>query len=690
MRRAWATLLLALLLGGLVFGFAGTTETDNDPTSSLPSSAESTRVAELQKQLPSGRTNPALIVVAKDGQPLTDADLVTVKDLGQPILSEDRKAALVTVVLPATGDADATIEAVKELRAKVSEDLPAGVTAQVTGGAGFSADLSNSFSGANTKLLIVTVVVVTILLLVTYRSPILWVVPLFVVGFADQLAAKVIAILSQHTDLAVNGSTTGIVTVLVFGAGTDYALLLISRYREELHRYESRFEAMAKALRGAGPAIAASAGTVILALLTLILASLKSNVALGVTAAAGVAIAAVFALLVLPAALVICGRGLFWPFIPRVGQAGPEDGKGLWAKVGRGVVRRPVAVTLVSAVVLGLLSLGGLGTKVGLSQAEQFRVEAESVQGLETLSKYFPAGAAGPAVILTEPAKADQVLATVTGTQGVAQARIAERTDSQVSISAVLQAAPDTAEAFQTIRDLRENLDGEAMVGGTVATALDTRDAARRDLVVIVPVILAVVFLVLVALLRAIVAPVLLMVTVVVSFVASLGAGSWLFRNVFDYPALDNSVPLFSFLFLVALGVDYNIFLVTRAKEEAATRGTKDGMVHALAVTGAVITSAGILLAAVFAVLGVLPVVTLTQIGVIVGIGVLLDTLLVRTVLVPALATLTGDRFWWPGRPQAVADTAAGEAGKATPRGDWDEVNRAKIAESAGDTNRSP
>jgi RND superfamily putative drug exporter len=688
MRRAWATLLLALLLGGLVFGFAGTTETDNDPASSLPSSAESTRVAELQKQLPSGRTNPALVVVAKGGQPLTDADLVTVEGLGKPVLSEDRKAALVTVPMAATGDADVTIEAVGELRAKVSTGLPPGVTAQVTGGAGFGADLSNSFSGANTKLLIVTVVVVTILLLITYRSPILWVVPLFVVGFADQLAAKVIALLSQHTDLAVNGSTTGIVTVLVFGAGTDYALLLISRYREELHRYENRFEAMARALRGAGPAIAASAGTVILALLTLILASLKSNVALGVTAAAGVAIAAVFALLVLPAALVICGRGLFWPFVPRVGHGGPEDGKGLWAKVGRGVVRRPVAVTLVSAVVLGLLSLGGLGTKVGLSQAEQFRVEAESVQGLETLSKYFPAGAAGPAVILAEPAKAERVLAAVSGTEGVAQARFAERTASQVSISAVLEAAPDTAEAFQTIRDLRANLDGEALVGGTVATALDTRDAARRDLVVIVPVILAVVFLVLVALLRAIVAPVLLMVTVVVSFVASLGAGSWLFRNVFDYPALDNSVPLFSFLFLVALGVDYNIFLVTRAKEEAATRGTKDGMVYALAVTGAVITSAGILLAAVFAVLGVLPVVTLTQIGVIVGIGVLLDTLLVRTVLVPALATLTGDRFWWPGRPQAVAEGDEGEAGKAEARADWDAVNRAKIAESAGDTNR--
>lgn len=686
MRRAWATLLLALLLGGLVFGFAGDTETDNDPTSSLPSSAESTRVAELQKQLPSGRTNPALIVVAKGGAALTDADLVTVTGLGRPILSEDRKAAIVTVPLPATGDATATSDAVAELRAKVRDGLPAGVTAQVTGGAGFGADLSNSFSGANTKLLIVTVVVVTILLLVTYRSPILWVVPLFVVGFADQLAAKVIALLSQHTDLAVNGSTAGIVTVLVFGAGTDYALLLISRYREELHRYENRFEAMAKALRGAGPAIAASAGTVILALLTLLLASLKSNTALGVSAAAGVAIAAVFALAVLPAALVICGRKLFWPFIPRVGESGPEDGKGFWARVGRGVVHRPVVVTAASMVVLGLLALGGLGTKVGLSQTEQFRVEAESVQGLETLSRYFPAGAAGPAVILTEPARAEQVLTTVSATGGVASARVAEQNATQVSISAVLEAAPDTAEAFDTIRDLRAGLDGQALVGGSVATALDTRDAARHDLIVIVPVILAVVFLVLVALLRALVAPVLLMVTVVVSFLASLGAGSWLFRNVFDYPALDNSVPLFSFLFLVALGVDYNIFLVTRAKEEAATRGTRDGMVHALAVTGAVITSAGILLAAVFAVLGVLPVVTLTQIGVIVGIGVLLDTLLVRTVLVPALATLTGDRFWWPGRPQPIAESA--EAPAARPTTDWEAVDRTQVTETAGDHNR--
>ncbi|WP_436520271.1 MMPL family transporter [Actinoplanes sp. HUAS TT8] len=675
MRRAWASLLLALVLGGLVIGLSGSTKVTNDPNASLPSSAESTRVAQLQKELPSGRTNAALVVVAKGGAALTDADLATVTGLGQPILSADRKAAIVSVPLPAGVSSEETIKQVTDLRAKVRDGLPAGVTAQVTGGAGFSADLADSFTGANTRLLLVTVVVVALLLLVTYRSPLLWLVPLFVVGLADRVTTGLVALISQHTSLPVSGSTTGIVTVLVFGAGTDYALLLISRYREELHNHENRFEAMGKALRGAGPAIAASAGTVILSLLTLLLASLESNVSLGVTAAAGIAVAALFALLVLPAALVICGRGLFWPFVPRVGQAGVEAEKGVWARVGRGVARRPIVVTVASVIILGVLSAGGLGTRLGLSQTEQFRVESESVAGLDTLSKYFPAGAASPTIVLTGPDQAQSVLSTITATPGVAQARLAEQNASQASIQVILDAAPDTTQAFDAIRALRSELDGRALVGGSVATSLDTRTATRHDLEVIAPVILLVVLLVLILLLRALVAPLLLIVTVIVSYGAALGAGSFLFGH-----ALDNQVPLFSFLFLVALGVDYNIFLVTRAREEAVKRGTRDGMVHAVAVTGAVITSAGILLAAVFAVLGVLPVITLTQIGVIVMIGVLLDTLLVRTVLVPALATILGERFWWPGRPHAPATTGGGPAAGGK---DWDAVDRAKLTESA-------
>lgn len=651
MRRAWLTLVAALLLGGGILAIGGELQTENDPTSSLPASAESTRVAELERQLPSGRVNPALIVFTRDGGKLGEADLAAVRRYGTPVVAPNGDAALVPVPVAADAGAERTNEEVKALRARLA-DLPDGLRAQVTGGAGFTADLADSFSGANTRLLLVTVVVVALLLIVTYRSPLLWLVPLAVVGFADRISSAVTALLSRHTDLAIDASTGGIVTVLVFGAGTDYALLLISRYREELRQHDDRFTAMSRALRGAGPAVLASAGTVVLALLTLLLASLGTNLALGVSGALGILVAAAFALLVLPPALLVCGRGLFWPFIPRPGSQGTEAERGVWAKVGRGVVRRPIWVTAAAVAVLGVMAAGLAGTRLGLSQTEQFRVKAEAVEGLETVSRYFPAGATDPTTVLATPDQAEKVLAAVTGTPGVAQARIAERTAELVSISAVLEAAPDTPEAYDAVRALRDrvNPDG-ALVGGGVATDLDTRDATRRDLTVIVPVILVLVLLVLCVLLRALVAPVLLVVTVIASFVAALGAGSWLFRHLLDYPALDDSVPLLSFLFLVALGVDYNIFLVTRAREETPRRGTRDGMVHALAVTGAVITSAGILLAAVFAVLGVLPVITLTQIGVIVGIGVLLDTLLVRTVLVPALATLCGDRFWWPGNP---------------------------------------
>ena len=658
MRRAWCTLVAAVLIAGAALGFAPALETANDPRATLPSSAESTRVAELEKKLPSGQVNPALIVFAKDdGSPFTRTELAAVEGFGTPILADGRDAAIVSRPLPAGYSAEQTVEAVTQLRERVRAEVPPGITAQVTGGAGFTADLADSFSGANTRLLVVTVVVVALLLLVTYRSPLLWIVPLAVVGVADRLSSAVVAYLSQHTGLAIEESINGIVTVLVFGAGTDYALLLISRYREELHRHEDRFEAMRRALRGAGPAVLASSGTVILSLLTLLLASLGSNVALGVAGAAGIAIAAVFALLVLPPALLVCGRGLFWPFVPRVGQGGVETGTGVWARIGRGVARRPAAVVVASVLVLGALASGLIGTRLGLSQTEQFRVEAEAVDGLETVSRYFPAGATDPATVLTTPARAEEVLALVTRTPGVAQARIGEQTGDLARITAVLSAAPDTPEAFDTVRALRDRVGPEqALVGGSVATDLDNRDAARRDLRVIVPAVLIVVLLVLVGLLRALVAPLLLLVTVIASFGAALGAGAWLFRNVFDYGALDTGVPLLSFLFLVALGVDYNIFLVTRAREETPARGTRDGMVHALAVTGGVITSAGILLAAVFAVLGVLPVITLTQIGVVVGVGVLLDTLLVRTVLVPALATLCGDRFWWPGRPGRPAE----------------------------------
>jgi putative drug exporter of the RND superfamily len=672
---AWLVLAVAVLAAGAVFAFAGKVETSNDPTATLPEGAESTKVAALERQLPSGQQNPALIVYSRGGAALTDADkakitadAAAVKATAPPLYADKQDAAMLVVTLPASLGAQELIDKVGALRATVRKDLPAGMTAQVTGGAGFTADIADSFTGANTTLLVVTVIVVAVLLLITYRSPVLWLVPIAVVGVADRIGSSLIAILSRHTDLTVSDSTVGIVTVLVFGAGTNYALLLISRYREELHAYEDRREAMRKALRGAGPAIVASAATVVLSLLTLLLASLGDTVALGVTAALGIAVAALFALTVLPAALVVCGRGLFWPFIPRVGD---KITHGLWGRVGKTVAKRPALVAIISVVVLGGLAAGVPGTALGLSQTEQFRVEAESVAGLETLSRSFPAGASEPAVVVADPAQAGAVLAAVKATPGIASAGLREQTATVVRIDATLTAAPDTTESYDTIRTLRSNVHAVpgagALVGGSVATALDDRDASRRDLTVIVPVILLVVLLVLGVLLRAAVAAVLLIVTVIASFLASLGAGSLLFRYALGYPGLDNQVPLYAFLFLVALGVDYNIFLTTRAREEAAIRGTRDGMIHALAVTGAVITSAGILLAAVFAVLGVLPIITLTQIGVIVGVGVLLDTLLVRTVLVPALATLLGDRFWWPANPAAASSSPLPPASSASP-----------------------
>ncbi|MFI7602042.1 MMPL family transporter [Actinoplanes sp. NPDC049681] len=650
---AWLVLLVAVLAAGAVIGLAGDVRTSHDPTATLPAGAESTRVAALQRQLPSGQSNPALIVYSRGGAALTEADTRKItadasalRASSPPVFSPGRDAALIAVPLPADLAADKLIAEVGALRQTAKAGLPAGLTAQVTGGAGFAADIADSFTGANTNLLIVTVVVVAVLLLVTYRSPVLWLVPLAVVGLADQVSSGLVAVLSRHTGLTIGDSTVGIVTVLVFGAGTDYALLLISRYREELHRHEDRREAMRRALRGAGPAVAASAATVVLSLLTLLLARLGDTVALGVTAALGIGVAALFALIVLPPALVVCGRGLFWPFVPRTGT---PLSHGLWSRAGTAVARRPGLVTVVSIVVLGALAAGIPGTSLGLSQTEQFRVEAESVDGLGTLSRSFPAGAASPVVVLTPPERAREVQAAVASTPGVAQSRIAEQTPSVVRIDAVLTAAPGTPESYTAVRTLRSTVHAVpgTLVGGSVATDLDNRDASRHDLAVIVPAILLVVLLVLGLLLRAAVAALLLITTVIASFAAALGAGSLLFRD-----GLDNQVPLFAFLFLVALGVDYNIFLVTRAREEAADRGTRDGMIHALSATGAVITSAGILLAAVFAVLGVLPIITLTQIGVIVGLGVLLDTLLVRTLLVPALATLLGDRFWWPANPR--------------------------------------
>jgi RND superfamily putative drug exporter len=459
-----------------------------------------------------------------------------------------------------------------------------------------------------------------------------------------------------------DGSTSGITSVLVFGAGTNYALLLISRYREELgRRPDERLReestgtdhraALATAMRNAGPAIIASNATVVLALLTLLLASSPSTRSLGVQAAAGLVVAAIFVLLVLPPALGLFGKRLFWPFVPKVG-AEPLTTTGFWHRIADGVAKRPGRVAAVSIAALALLCTGLFSTPIGLSQTVQFRVQAESVTGYETLAAHFPSGLTDPTRVVAATGDDAAISQAITSTPGVVSANPTAQSPSGLTQwSVVLDAAPGSDEAFDTVDALRasvHDVDGDALVGGSDASARDARASAERDLRVVVPAILAVVLVVLYALLRAALAPLILVAVTVLSSLAALGLGGWVSVHVFGFPALDNTTPLFVFLFLVALGVDYTIFLVTRAREETPEHGTRDGIVRAVSATGAVITSAGIVLAAVFCVLGVLPLIVLTQIGIIVGLGILLDTFVVRTVIIPALFTLIGPRIWWP------------------------------------------
>jgi len=702
------TMLLALIFAGLAFGPLTLAEESVSPGIGLPKDNQTVLVDEALKGLPGQDVTAAVLIYrTEDGSKLTDAQLTYLRGEEVPVVcppfippfgcadyiaeqgvsydngvnekflefssaeiegekfvppasfSDDGAAAVVTIPLTKSDATEVITERVKEMRAVMNEDLPSGLVAKLTGAEGFQADIAGVFAGANFLLLGVTALVVIVLLLITYRSPILWLIPLLVIGTADRMASILAGQVAKFLDITLDGSVTGILSVLVFGAGTNYALLIISRYREELLVHENRRDAMVKAWRQAAPAIFASGSTVVLALLTLILATLEGTRSLGIACAVGIVIAMISALFVLPAALVIFGRWIFWPVAPKLGGVNKTD-NGLWAKLGRGVSKKPVIVAIAGFAVLGILASGATGIKIGLSSTEQFTVKPEAVIGLELLDESFPGGQTSPTVVIAENKHVDQVVEAIKDINGVDEVSIAKEqagdviTDGSVTkIDVVLAGTSRSDEAFETIVLIREavaDIDG-TLVGGQDAQALDQKNAYAVDQGLLIPLILILVFIVLVLLLRSLVAPILLLLTVVASFFASMGAGWLVFTQLLGFPALDLSVFLYSFLFLVALGVDYNIFLVTRAQEESEKVGLKQGMIKALSSTGGVITSAGILLAAVFAVLGVLPLIALTQIGVIVCIGVLLDTLLVRTVIVPALAFIAGEKFWWPRKP---------------------------------------
>ncbi|KUI08527.1 hypothetical protein AU190_23285 [Mycolicibacterium acapulense] len=652
-RISWILAVLVVLVSGALMGLVGSDDSSSQSPVPVPDSAESARVDALRAHFPGGDRVPAIVVITRtDGAPLSpaDVDAVTQKWPAAQI-SEDGAAGLAVVPMDADLSGFDLTDAVENVRAEASEGLPADLRSEVTGGPAFGADIANSFSGANFTLLAVTATVVALLLIITYRSPVLWLVPLAVIGFADRVAAVLGTAVAQAVGMSPDGSTSGITSVLVFGAGTNYALLLISRYREELGRTENHHDALDTAVRRAGPAIIASNATVVLALLTLVFASSPSVRSLGVQAAAGLIVAAVFVLLVLPPLLGLFGKRLFWPFIPKIGDRALTD-SGIWHRIAEAVARRPASVATIAIGGLAVLCIGLVATPIGLSQTEQFRVQAESVSGYERLADHFPSGLTDPTRVIASTERAADVQRAITETPGVVSANPAGPTaDGLTQWSVVIDAEPASDEAFETVDALRDSVqtaDPEALVGGSDATARDASAAASRDRAVVVPAILVVVLAVLYVLLRAALAPLILVAVTVLSALAALGLGGWASVHVFGFPALDNTTPLFAFLFLVALGVDYTIFLVTRAREETPEHGTRGGIVRAVSATGAVITSAGIVLAAVFCVLGVLPLIVLTQIGIIVGLGILLDTFIVRTVIIPALFTLIGPRIWWP------------------------------------------
>ena len=681
-RTAWIVLVGTIVAVGLLFSFLPKNTGDVFPSTGLPANSQAAQVDALLAKFPSAEQTAAILVWSRGDSPLTTADRTAITErttaLGElstaprataPQFSTDGTAAISVVPLNSQAVEKDVAGTAKSLRTAAATNLPTGLDSFLTGGVGFQADITNAFAGADFKLLLVTVLVVAVLLIVTYRSPVLWIVPLAVVGAADGLAGAVVSALAKPFGIALDASVSGILSVLVFGAGTNYALLLVARYREELLKIEDRSLAMLTAVKSAGPAIAASGGTVALSLITLLFAELAGNRALGFACAIGVVVAIIFALVVLPAALVVCGRGLFWPFVPRVRDESAVVKEGFWTRLGRGVSRRPVLITVISVAVIGVLSLGLSGFSVGLSQTEQLLGNPESVVAQKIVDKSFSAGLTSQTTVLAPKDAAADATTIAQNTRGVDSVAPGKSANGRTQLTVSLTSAPGSDAAFATITRLRSAFAnesgavGKTIVGGRDATALDNRTTSQRDQDLIIPIILAIVFVILAILLRSLIAPVLLIASVLATFFASLGAANWIFAHLLGFPAFNTNVILFAFLFLVALGVDYNIFLTTRAREERELHGTSEGMIRALSSTGAVITSAGILLAAVFAVLGVLPVVALTQIGVIVCIGVLFDTLVIRTVLVPAMVFITKDFFWWPSHRRTHKHTAPPASG---------------------------
>jgi putative drug exporter of the RND superfamily len=690
-------------VAGPTFGKLSTVQ-ENDNAAFLPDSAESTLASKVTVKFSDSSNDqiPTLLLFLGDVDPVKNpANLVRIQSylnaLGnktlpesgkllssyfvpgfpiQAIPSEDGKAALVNIALNSTiveerVEEKPTLSLIVDfMREDLKENFEAKeLTTHVTGFGGIFADLFGAFGSIDSTLLTTTLLVVSIILIIVYRSPLLWILPLFTAIIALSVAGTIVYYAAKADLLDLNGQSQGILSVLVLGAATDYALLLIARYREELHHHESRYEAMKVSLRGVIEPILASGSTVIAGLLVLLLSDLSGNRGLGPVGAIGVAVSMITVLTLLPALLVVFGRWIFWPKIPKFDDV-DEQLSGTWAKIGNAVERNPKRIWISTALLLVIFAGFSFTLKAdGLANTEAFTKRTDSVIGLERLGEHFPSGEGSPVEIVVKQGDVAQATTALLGVSNVAfvEPVVAGQkipgaptppikvVDGQVLLNATLKVAPDSVEARNTIPLIREAVhavDKEILVGGGTAVQFDTDVASRHDNRVIIPVVLIIIGLILGLLLRSILAAGLLLLTVVLSFMATLGVCQLVFENVFDFKGADASFPLFTFIFLVALGIDYNIFLMTRVREESLKIGTRKGVIKGLTVTGGVITSAGIVLAATFAVLGVLPLVFLAQLGFAVAFGVLLDTIIVRSLLVPALVHVIGPKIWWPSKMQ--------------------------------------
>jgi putative drug exporter of the RND superfamily len=651
----------------------------NDASAWLPANAESTQVLDLQSHFQSPNIFPAVVVYQR-ASGLTAADrakaaadarnFARLHGVGPgqvtgPIPSADGQAiqTIVSVNLGAQGW-NGAVKAADSIRA-ITGSHANGLASHITGPLGNAADSSKVFKGIDSTLLYATLAVVIVILLITYRSPVLWLLPVLSAGVALITAEAVVYLLAAHAGLTVNAQSAGILLVLVFGASTDYALLIVARYREELRRHDRRHAAMAEALRRAGPAIIASGSTVIVAMLTLSVAELNSTKSLGPVLAIGVAVGMLAMITLLPALLVAFPRGVFWPYRPAYGSPEPTA-RGLWARVGWAIAPRPRLVWITTAVVLGVLALGLTGLKAsGLTSAQGFRGHPDSVIGETVLAAHFPAGAGQPVVVIGNPSAAAALRAAFAATPGIAGVTPPAARAGHAYLQGTLTSAPDSQAAYATIDRVRAAVHAvpgaDAKVGGNTAINLDVQRASAHDRNLIIPLILAVVFIILALLLRALVAPLVLTATVVLSFAAALGVSAFFFNHVFGFGGADTSFPLFVFVFLVALGVDYNIFLMTRVREEASRRDARRGALTGLAATGGVITSAGFVLAGTFAVLATIPATFLAELGFAIAFGILLDTIVVRSVLVTALNLDLGRWMWWPSKLAHKPDPAPAE-----------------------------